>query len=603
MSLLAIVLILAVPVALLVVLLMYVFKTPTIMQTSSLAVGGLPESVYSLAWQEPFAYEAKVYASLSPDFASDPNLFVESAQLLWHIEPQPVGKKYPTLRSKVRVHIPSELRSSPSLHQVLYAHVFIQKAGQFSPHPNFSDPHLISSRIPLVQWNDITFKSKGFKIYLKSDKERKWELLGINRASWAIVLENNMYSSNNIPSYLQVTNGSSDTATYNPPLLPNTFTKGQPKGKPLATLKDKLLAVNVYQQAIDVELELSGIRQGWISAKAGIVDYLSSKKPVLVQKTILDPSNPEQNKTRPRVEWVKSDDLVVFGPAMHISVSLVFYTVVCIALICTLLPAFIRLLVRLLSTPATRWIGVSRATVSIMLSTQALATLGTIAKYGLFGIIGIILMPGLAITAFLAANLDDMAFAPWASLSQLVRKIFRRKASPDATRSLAAQQLALAVEGHAESDLAEASTKSNSYFRRPEPIIAIRRSVDKVAMRWIHLLSLPTIAIVALYILFLYEDRLLSWDFVTNVLTRSTHVFSFVTWLPQIIVNYRAKSGSLTPVMYNVLVLGSSVLLAILSYLTGHDNAIDGIMRIPTNVCHIIVIVQRIIYFKRVKQE
>ncbi|KAJ2106775.1 hypothetical protein GGI16_001795 [Coemansia sp. S142-1] len=92
-----------------------------------------------------------------------------------------------------------------------------------------------------------------------------------------------------------------------------------------------------------------------------------------------------------------------------------------------------------------------------MLSTQALATLGTIAKYGSFGFIGIILMPGLAITAFLAANLDDMAFAPWASLSQLVRKIFRRKASPDATRSLAAQPLALAVEGHAESDLAEAT--------------------------------------------------------------------------------------------------------------------------------------------------
>ncbi|KAJ2062068.1 hypothetical protein GGI08_002734 [Coemansia sp. S2] len=238
-----------------------------------------------------------------------------------------------------------------------------------------------------------------------------------------------------------------------------------------------------------------------------------------------------------------------------------------------------------------------------MLSTQALATLGTMAKYGAFGFIGIILMPGLAITAFLAANLDDMAFAPWAVLSQLVLKIVRRKASPDATRSLAAQQLALAVEGHAESDLAETSTKSNSYFRRPEPIIAIRRSVDKVAMRWIHLLSLPTIAIVALYILFLHEDRLLSWGFVTNVLTRSTHVFSFVTWLPQVIVNYRAKSGSLTPVMYNVLVLGSSVLLAILSYLTGHDDAMDVIMCIPINVCHIIVIVQRIVYFKRAKQE
>ncbi|KAJ2751945.1 hypothetical protein GGI19_004150 [Coemansia pectinata] len=572
-------------------------------QTVSLEVEGLSGPAYILAWQEPFAYEAKVYASLSPDFPSDMNLFFESAQLLWHIEPQPIGKKYPSFRNRVRVQIPSQLRFTPSLHQVLYAHIFIQKAGQFNPHPDFSDPHLISSRIPLVQWSVSTSKLVDTKLLVVPDEERAWELLGINSAAWAIVLENNVYSSNDIPSYLQVTYGSKDTATYNPPLLPNTFTKAQPKGKVLATIKDKQLTVEVYQQAIDVELELLGIRQGWVTAKTGLVDYLGSKKPVLVHKTIPDPSNPEQNMTRPRVEWVKGDDLAIFGPAMYISVPLIFYTLVCIALICAQIPAFIRLLVHLLSTPVTRWIGVSRATVSIMLSAQALSALSSIATYGTFGFIGVLLMPGLAITVLIAANLDDMAFAPWTVLLRLISKICRRKASPDVARSSSAQQLALSAEGQTEFDSAETSTTSNSYFRRPEAITAIRRSVDRVAMRWIHLLSIPIIAVIALYILVLQEDKLLSLGFVRNVVARSTRIFFFVAWLPQIIVNYRAKSGSLTPVMYNFLELGSSVLLAALGYLTGHAKAMDVIVCIPMGVCHVIIIMQRIMYFKRAKQE
>ncbi|KAJ2832972.1 hypothetical protein FBU31_001989, partial [Coemansia sp. 'formosensis'] len=253
MSLLAIVLILAAPVALLVSFLVFVFKTPT----NSLTTGGLLGPTYSLAWQEPFSYEAKVYASLSPDVLSDMDHFFENAQLLWHIEPQSIGKRYPAFRNRVRVNIPSQLRSNPSHHQILYAHMFIQKAGQFNPHPDFSDAHLVSSKIPLVQWSNIASKIVDNKSLLEPNREQAWELLGTNCAAWAIVLENNVYSLNDIPSYLQVTYESSNTAMYNPPLLPNTFTKVQPKGQPVASLKDKQLSADVYQQFIDVELELS----------------------------------------------------------------------------------------------------------------------------------------------------------------------------------------------------------------------------------------------------------------------------------------------------------------------------------------------------------
>ncbi|KAJ2056518.1 hypothetical protein GGI17_006152 [Coemansia sp. S146] len=313
--------------------------------------------------------------------------------------------------------------------------MFIQKAGQFNPHPDFSDPHLISSRIPLVQWSVSTSKLVDTKLVIP-DEERAWELLGINSAAWAIVIENNVYSSNDIPSYLQVTYGSKDTATY-----------------------------------------------------------------------------------------------------------------------------------------------------------------------GTFGFIGVLLMPGLAITALIAANLDDMAFAPWTVLSRLISKTCRQKASPDVARSSSAQQLALSAEGQTELDSAETSTTSNPYFRHPEAIAAISRSIDRGAMRWIHLLSIPIIAVIALYILVLQEDRLLSLGFSGNVVARSTHIFFFVAWLPQIIVNYKAKSGSLTPVIYSFLMLGSSVLLAVFNYLMGHASAMDVVVCIPISVCHVIIIVQRIMYLKRAKQE
>ncbi|KAJ1814490.1 ethionine resistance protein, partial [Coemansia sp. RSA 2675] len=113
---------------------------------------------YFLAWQEPFAYEAKVYASLSPNSPNHESFF-KTAQLLWHIEPQQLANRYPVFRSKVNVRIPSQLRFNPNPGQGLYAHIFVQQTGRFNPHPDFTDPYLVSSQIPLVRWSERTSKS------------------------------------------------------------------------------------------------------------------------------------------------------------------------------------------------------------------------------------------------------------------------------------------------------------------------------------------------------------------------------------------------------------------------------------------------------------
>ncbi|KAJ2862158.1 hypothetical protein GGH94_004455 [Coemansia aciculifera] len=587
-------LILAVPAALLVLLLVLTFKTPTIAPAKVFGSGEYQEPTYSLAWQEPFAYEAKVYATLSSSTLNNASFF-ETAQLLWHIEPQQLTNRYPVFRNKVNVHIPSQLRSSPSADHSLYAYMFVQKAGRFNPHPDFTDPYLVSKRVLLAHWSNSTSK------YADTTSPVAPKLLGVSSASWAIVLENHSYTRYNIPSYLKAVHGHSNTVAYSPPLLANTFTKGRPEEKPLVALKDTQLVADVYQQTIDVDLELSGIRQDWVSMKTGLTGIFARNKTVVVKTTFSDPLNPGKMVTHVDTVWVEGDDLAPFDAVHRLSMPALIYSAMCFALLFAMIPAFIRLLVRLWSTPISRWIGASRASVAIMLIGGTMNTVGLAAKDKA---VWIRLHPLLIAMAFVAAKLDDMTLAPWAALSQMCRKIFRRKPSSDIARSSSMQQLSLVAENKAELNSTSVSAVSNPYFRRPEPIIAIRREIDEIAMRWVYLLTIPVIALMVLYMLVDQGGKFWSLEFIEGVFTWSSRIFFCASWLPQIIINYKTKSGSLTPVTYNIIELFSSVLRAIFKYLVGSDMLGGITMYFFLNeLCNVIIILQRIVYYRRAKQD
>ncbi|KAJ2337097.1 hypothetical protein GGI00_000456, partial [Coemansia sp. RSA 2681] len=100
------------------------------------------------------------------------------------------------------------------------------------------------------------------------------------------------------------------------------------------------------------------------------------------------------------------------------------------------------------------------------------------------------------------------------------------------------------------------------------------------------------------------QNRVWSAAFVAELLSKSSYAFLYVAWLPQIVVNYKAKSGSLTPVTYNVIVLSGPVLLAVFAYLAGATKAGNEIAyNIPIEVCHIVIIIQRFIYYTKPKKE
>ncbi|KAJ2867641.1 hypothetical protein GGH94_000719 [Coemansia aciculifera] len=479
--------------------------------------------------------------------------------------------------------------------------MFVQKAGRFNPHPDFTDPYLASWALPLVRWSNSTSTLVDKTSSVAPNEEHTPKLLGVSSVSWAIVLENHTYTWRDIPSYLQVTHGYSNTGVYSPALLANTFTKGLPEERPLVALKDTQLVSHIYQQTIDVELELSGIRQGWIVAKTGLANILGFKNPTVVETIIPDPLNPEQSMTHSYTDWVEDNDLIPFDVAHSLSAPALIYLAMCFILFCMTLPTLVRLVVRLWSTPISRWIGVSRATVAILLIARTLSVMQSAVQSDTTWIL---LQPEIVAVVFIASKLDDMTFAPWVALSQLCRKIFRRKPLPDIARSSSAQQLSLITEDKDELDSTATSAVSNPYFRRPEPVIAIRRGVDEIAMRWVHLLTLPVIAMVVLYLLIDQKGEFWSLEFIEGVFAWSSLLFFCVAWLPQIIVNYKTKSGSLTPMTYNIIELSSAVLATIFGYLTGSDK-MGGITvySFPIEICHVIIILQRIVYYRRAKQD
>ncbi|KAJ2109629.1 hypothetical protein IW146_006272 [Coemansia sp. RSA 922] len=195
--------------------------------------------------------------------------------------------------------------------------MFIQEAGQFGPHPNMSDPRLVSSRIPIVQWEGVCLsKSSDIVISAACSEGRIPELKYEPDASWAIVLENHAYTWGNTPAHIPRISTSLLGRFYNPPLLRNDFTKSKPKSKPLTKLNDKGLATDEYPTTIDVEFELSGIRQGWVLARARLDGHLRpTLKTVQIKKPVPAPWDPTKSVMAKFTELAYTTDKGVSDPA------------------------------------------------------------------------------------------------------------------------------------------------------------------------------------------------------------------------------------------------------------------------------------------------
>ncbi|KAJ2011913.1 hypothetical protein GGI14_005995, partial [Coemansia sp. S680] len=509
---------------------MYSFWSPS-------APWGHYGDTHQLSWQEPFSYEAKVYAVLSPDNTVNGSSFFETAQLLWHIPPQSVENRYPLLRHKAVVNVPSRLLSGSDLDQSLYAYIFIQEAGLFGPHPNMSNPRLVSSRIPIARWKGACPSNSSYEDTSATCGEvRVPELQYVPGASWAVVIENHAYPWDDMPNHIPRILTPLPAGFYNPPLSRNDFTKSRPEIKSLATLNDKGLTTDLHPTTIDVELELAGIRQGWVLARAHLEGHIRpTTKAVLVERIVPAPWDPTQNTTLRRTKLVCSDGLIPLDAVRRLSVPLLLVFVLSRALIVVSLPLMIQFLLHPDSMSASKWTGVSRATISIM---YIGAVVGSVQVTEGFGVRNIWALLGYFAVIYIGVNMDDMTFAPLAGQSWLFHNIFWRKSS--------AQEPITVAMDKGVSDPAAPKDDRLSHTNSIDPVVAIRRSVDEVAMYWVHLLSIPAVVAAVVYHMLIRQDySLTQLGLFKELSIGCIRIVQSVVWLPQIIVNYKAKSGSL----------------------------------------------------------
>ncbi|KAJ2889858.1 hypothetical protein IWW38_004457 [Coemansia aciculifera] len=188
-------------------------------------------------------------------------------------------------------------------------------------------------------------------------------------------------------------------------------------------------------------------------------------------------------------------------------------------------------------------------------------------------------------------------FAPLVGLSSLFGKI-----PFNAVSSSSEKQQAAVISDKDESDSITSDTTSTSHSAYTNPIASTRRSVDEVAVYWLHLLSILAVGMVSIYALLRQVGFFSSSGPICDLLTFYAFVVARFAWLPQIFVNYKAKSGSLVPVACAIYPLFYAVLSTIIYHLSGYDRyKWVTAYTFPTHVFAVGVLLQWVVYYKKTK--
>ncbi|KAI8318732.1 hypothetical protein GQ54DRAFT_299940 [Martensiomyces pterosporus] len=263
---------------------------------------------YHRSWREPFEYDIKVYASQSANVATrSATSFFESAQLLWHVQQQTLDKKYPKYSTKVNVKLPeSMLKETEWSTSSIYAHVFIQRSDQFTPHPNVSDPYLVYMPISIAS----TVTSYDNNTRAQSMVNDTSHTPGYKRITmyqsllvWDLVLEDHTYTNETLPKVFRWSvkdhpDEESKTGTYNPPLIyrpasgHTTMNTVPAESMPKPTDskgQSSTPASTDRTMSLDVEFKIQGISQGWVRGEDAIMKLAEPKVERKTMKITMSP--------------------------------------------------------------------------------------------------------------------------------------------------------------------------------------------------------------------------------------------------------------------------------------------------------------------------
>ncbi|KAJ2479794.1 hypothetical protein IWW56_002855 [Coemansia sp. RSA 2131] len=149
--------------------------------------------------------------------------------------------------------------------------MFVQEAGQFTPYPNMSDPHMVHSTTILAHWEAPADSSDDILALLENNTDTTGhQLVAVESLPWAMMLENHaikpVYASSPFSTDVFRTRWVNKTAaTYNPPLFINLVSKSRAKQVQLAEDGDSI------PHTFSVDLEFARLTKTQISIKAALL--------------------------------------------------------------------------------------------------------------------------------------------------------------------------------------------------------------------------------------------------------------------------------------------------------------------------------------------
>ncbi|KAJ1829599.1 Cleft lip and palate associated transmembrane protein 1 [Coemansia sp. RSA 2599] len=247
-----------------------------------------------------------MYVSTMETFVFEPEKFLSTSELVWHIPPQSLGQRYPRFSQRLRLPLPESVRTTNGTG--LYAFLFVQNAATFTPDPDFNDKYSVFARAPLVSIRQREIDRKH--LLLGKDKEAEnhkdvaadrenepWVPHAKTRLQWEIVLEDNTFYDWRMPldlvPFMRVQkNVSSKHHPYAPLAWENPLAVYAKHWVPLTNQSAVSESTPLDAEFIDVDVSLAGVVLGWFRlcnyASQGMKELTSSRSLIHYTETDVD---------------------------------------------------------------------------------------------------------------------------------------------------------------------------------------------------------------------------------------------------------------------------------------------------------------------------
>ncbi|KAJ2826712.1 hypothetical protein IWW50_002235 [Coemansia erecta] len=564
---------------------LYIQSSRTLVATVPPTKNENNEHVQHSSWQEPFSYEAKVYAALEMFVPHNSTEFFESAQLLWHIEPQSLRSKYPRLATRARVDVPQKLRSGGPYGPMLFAHIFLQRAGQFAPHPNMSDPHLVHSATSLAHWQAELADPDDMLDLLsgKGDDGAGSSLDAFGSIPWAIMLENHAIKP--VPSRSPFTMGvgrrrwvEKMATTYNPPILVNTISRSYSAHTQLAK------AGGPIPRTFSVDLELAGLSKMQFSIKAALLALANGRiRSVVRSDNVLELAKFAANGWSYATYSIDGttllDHVKLHGVYVVLAVILAVHALTILGLLTLTISGLFWI------SPVSSFSGVSRATFGLTIANDVLQILQE-ARHNDSVLDGFMDGPAL-ISVYVVARILGAPRNPLKWPACVYRRMFSIRRPIDA------------AEGSMQTNILAEKDGSARPTSRQLRIISAREEIDRASVRWVRFLSGPVVVIAGVFALFENGYNPLSWDYIEDAGRCVSHITLSTCLVPQIVLNYRLRTGSLLPPTDYLFTIVAIFGRKLLDAIAGDDEeGMPGIGLLMFYACNVVILAQWARYYK-----